>query len=67
MTFKISMGDFNSLLLTLFIVLKLTKFISWSWLWVFAPLWIPIALLFLIFAVMGVLSMITENKKDSKK
>ena len=67
MTFKISMGDFNSLLLTLFIVLKLTKFISWSWLWVFAPLWIPIALLFLIFAVMGVLSMIRENKKDSKK
>jgi len=67
MTFKISMGDFNSLLLILFIVLKLTKFISWSWLWVFAPLWIPIALLFLIFAVMGVLSMITENKKDSKK
>jgi len=67
MTFKISMGDFNSLLLILFIVLKLTKFISWSWLWVFAPLWIPIALLFLIFAVMGVLSMIRENKKDSKK
>lgn len=27
-----------------FIVLKLCKIITWSWLWVTAPLWIPIVL-----------------------
>ena len=31
-------------LLVVFIVLKLTEVIAWSWWWVLAPLWIPIAL-----------------------
>ncbi len=30
-----------SLLVLLFIGLKLTGFIEWSWWWVTAPLWIP--------------------------
>lgn len=25
-----------------FLILKLTGVIAWSWLWVFAPLWIPV-------------------------
>ena len=28
----------------LFIILKLTGTITWSWLWVLAPIWIPVAL-----------------------
>ena len=32
---------FLSLLAVLFIGLKLTGFISWSWWWVLAPLWGP--------------------------
>jgi len=27
-----------------FVVLKLTGVIAWSWLWVLAPFWIPLAL-----------------------
>jgi len=44
---------FCGLLTIVFIVLKLTKVISWSWLWVLAPSWIPLALvvLFLIIVV----------------
>lgn len=42
---------FCSLLTIAFIVLKLCGVISWSWLWVLAPLWIPIALSFAIIAV----------------
>jgi len=41
-----------------FIVLKLTGVITWSWLWVTAPLWIPFAIiifLFTIFVVFGFL------------
>lgn len=39
---------FSGLLAILFIALKLTGVISWSWLWVLSPLWIPLVLLLLI-------------------
>ena len=32
-----------TLLTVLFVGLKLTGYIDWSWLWVFAPIWIPAA------------------------
>lgn len=32
---------FTTLLAVAFIVLKLCNVITWSWLWVLAPLWIP--------------------------
>ena len=35
---------FGDLLLVAFIVMKLTGVIDWSWWWVLAPLWIPLAL-----------------------
>ena len=34
---------FCGLLSILFIALKLTGFIHWSWLWVLSPLWINLA------------------------
>ncbi|QZA69003.1 hypothetical protein 278BB001_56 [Bacillus phage 278BB001] len=43
MNIKIGGGFFSALAL-LFIALKLTGFISWSWLWVTAPIWGPIVL-----------------------
>lgn len=36
---------FCGLLTIAFIVLKLTGYISWSWWWVLAPIWIPAAIL----------------------
>lgn len=33
----------GSLLAVLFIGLKLTDNIDWSWFWVLSPLWIPVA------------------------
>ena len=33
----------SGLLTVLFVGLKLTNYITWSWIWVLAPLWIPIA------------------------
>ena len=35
---------FTGLLTIVFIVLKLTKVIDWSWWWVVSPLWIPVAI-----------------------
>jgi hypothetical protein len=39
---------FLGLLAILFIGLKLTHFIAWSWWWVLAPLWIGFAVLVVI-------------------
>ncbi|MDO4975240.1 MAG: hypothetical protein Q4E61_02850 [Alphaproteobacteria bacterium] len=35
---------FCGLLTIAFIVLKLCNIITWSWFWVFAPMWIPISI-----------------------
>ena len=43
---------FTGLLTVLFIGLKLTGYISWSWWWVLSPLWIS-ALIFIAFLVIG--------------
>lgn len=39
---------FSGLLTIVFIVLKLTGHINWSWIWVLAPLWGGIALVILM-------------------
>ena len=39
---------FLGLLTLLFIGLKLTGYITWSWIWVLAPLWIPISISLLL-------------------
>jgi hypothetical protein len=45
----ISLG---TVLFIVFLILKLTGTITWSWWWVTAPLWIPIGvvIVFLVFA-----------------
>lgn len=35
--------SFLDLLALLFIGLKLTGYITWSWVWVLSPLWLPLA------------------------
>ena len=44
-------GLFTSLLTIAFIVLKLCHVIEWSWIWVLSPLWIPLALILVIWAI----------------
>ena len=46
--------SFTGILTIVFIILKLLKIIKWSWLWVLAPTWIPIAIA-LIIIIIGVL------------
>lgn len=49
---------FLGLLAIAFIVLKLVGVISWSWLWVLSPLWIPI-----VIALLGVMVFVIWFKK----
>ena len=46
---------FGGLLTVAFIVLKFTKVINWSWVWVLSPLWISvlIAVLFIVGALIA--------------
>ena len=45
---------FGGLLAIVFIALKLCGVISWSWLWVLSPIWIPLAIIILILLVVGI-------------
>lgn len=51
-------GWFTGLLTIAFIVLKLCGVIDWAWIWVFAPLWIPIAVVVGTYLIVLVFSMI---------
>ena len=52
----IQFGSILPLLLVAFIVLKLCNVITWSWIWVLAPLWGPIALAIPIFLVIFIVT-----------
>ena len=44
--------SFCGLLTIVFIVLKLCKIIDWNWWWVLAPLWLPLVIVIVLFAML---------------
>lgn len=42
------------ILFVVFLILKLTGDIDWSWWWVTSPLWIPIAIV-IVFVILGMI------------
>ena len=57
---------FAGLLTVLFVGLKLTGFVAWSWVWVLAPLWLPIGFVVSISLIAFLLSMIFLKEKGGK-
>lgn len=53
--------SFGGLLAIVFIVLKLTNVINWSWWWVLAPIWIPIGVSVLILAAAFVIAVASKD------
>lgn len=51
-------ASLSTILGVVFIILKLTGIISWSWVWVLAPFWIPLALVALILIIVAVIAII---------
>ena len=45
---------FFGLLTIVFIILKLTGYIDWSWWWVLAPFWIPWAIVLIVLGILGI-------------
>lgn len=60
-TTTVSCGiSFSSLLFITFLILKLCNVINWSWWWVTAPLWMPVALGIVVFVVCFIVLLIKE-------
>lgn len=59
--YKSSGLGFCGALTIAFIVLKLCGVIEWSWAWVLAPLWIPIAIVGAIFLIMIIIITISDH------
>ncbi len=61
---------FNSGILTIlfvvFLVLKLTGNIDWSWWWVTSPLWLPVVILFTIVSILLVAGVIMLYSRGNK-
>ena len=51
---KTTSVSLSTILLVVFVTLKLTGLIDWSWVWVLAPLWIPLGFLFITLIVIAV-------------
>lgn len=51
-------------LTVLFVGLKLTGHINWPWIWVLAPIWLPLSVLFII---LGMLLAVNHVVKNSQK
>lgn len=61
----VNFTGFPTLLTLLFIGLKLTNYIDWSWLWVLSPLWLPIVLVASIGLIALIVIIIIELFKPS--
>lgn len=53
--------NIGSVIQIVFIILKLTNLIHWSWLWVLSPLWISAIITLVLYIVL--VCMIKEKKK----
>lgn len=54
---------FTSLLTLLFIALKLTGYISWSWWWVLSPIWIFLLLIVAVFALILFFAIMEDRRR----
>lgn len=54
--------SFGSILQLIFITLKLTGYINWSWWWVLSPTWISLGLFFIILLIAFIIGTIIMEK-----
>lgn len=58
---------FTGLLTILFVALKLTGTIAWSWWWVLSPIWIGMALVLSLLLVALVCWLVAESGKPKRR
>jgi membrane protein YdbS with pleckstrin-like domain len=60
MTENVRGVTFTGLLQIVFIVLKLTNIIQWSWLWVLSPFWISSAVAIVLLIILAIIDKLYE-------
>lgn len=58
--------SFTGALTLIFITLKLTHVIDWSWVWVLTPIWITLALVAVILLVAFILYVVREDEHNNE-
>jgi membrane protein YdbS with pleckstrin-like domain len=59
-------GGFSGLLFIAFLILKLCNVITWSWWWVTAPLWMPVAFVIVVSIIWAIVLAISEAIEDRR-
>jgi hypothetical protein len=54
--------DLGIILFVVFLVLKLTKTIDWSWWWVTSPLWVPVLVFWVLFSILGIVTILFSKR-----
>jgi hypothetical protein len=54
--------SFSGLLTIVFIALKLTNYIDWSWWWVLSPMWIPVSVILIAAGLLSVIKYVRNVK-----
>lgn len=61
LTREMVMGFMTGLQLV-FVTLKLTHYVSWSWLWILSPTWVPFGLM-LVFALLALIEKRAQKRR----
>ena len=60
-------GIFWALLAVAFIVLKVTHLIDWPWVWVLAPIWIPVGIVLAAIVVVLIVVLTKETIRSLER
>ena len=62
-------GMFFELMFLMFLGLKISGKIDWSWWWVFAPIWVPISVVLVILGIIAlyliIYKIVSKNDKQN--
>lgn len=58
--------SFLSVLTLIFITLKLTKVVTWSWAWVLSPIWLPIMIIAVVITIMMLIGLCINISEKGK-
>lgn len=54
----VNFSGLGTILAIVFMILKLTNYIDWPWVWIFAPIWIPLAIALGIIVIYTIVALI---------
>lgn len=63
---QMSGAMFFELMFLMFLGLKISGLIDWSWWWIFAPIWVPIAILLGILGILALFLIISKAMEKNK-